>query len=130
MALARSGKAYSWGYAGKGLLGREKVLKDADPPGAAPRETHTLALPVGLGIAFNQTFKAADSAFIWDNLFENIEGLHQKEAEDKAGGQAHPMASKMGDEEETVKQIACSSANTVALTRSGEVHVLGDNTYS
>ena len=40
------------------------------------------------------------------------------------------MGSKMGDEEETVKQIACSSANTVALTRSGEVHVLGDNTYS
>jgi alpha-tubulin suppressor-like RCC1 family protein len=130
MALARSGKAYSWGYAGKGLLGREKVLKDADPSAdAPPRETHMLALPVGLGIAFNQTFKATDTAFIWDNLFENIEGLHQRDGEDKAG-QAHLIASKMEDEEETVKQIACSSANTVALTRSGEVHVLGDNTYS
>ena len=56
-----------------------------------------LALPVGLGIAFNQTFKAADTSFIWDNLFENIEGLNHREAEDKAGMHHQQAASKMLD---------------------------------
>jgi alpha-tubulin suppressor-like RCC1 family protein len=52
MALTRSGKAFSWGYKGKGLLGRQDDGFNG------------VALPVGQGLSFNQIFKVGRSNFV------------------------------------------------------------------
>ena len=48
MALSESKKVYSWGYSGKGLLGRSANTKS---------KFNAIPLPVGHGLGFNQPFK-------------------------------------------------------------------------
>ena len=48
-----------------------------------------------------------------------------------AGGQGGKGGDGKGDDQAApyVKQVCCGSVNTLALTSSGEVYVLGDNSF-
>ena len=49
--MDKTGKLYTCGYPGKGLIGRAK-------------DFYTLPLPLGLGLSYTQTFKSLNSSFV------------------------------------------------------------------
>ena len=113
LALSKKGIAYSWGYRGKGLLGRST-------------EQSGLALPIGPGQGqpgFSHSFMIGQTSFI----------VGHKEGgggEYAAGQNAQAKQDKDDDYgEHSVKQVSCGAVNTLALTSTGDVYVLGDNSY-
>jgi alpha-tubulin suppressor-like RCC1 family protein len=109
LALAKSGKGYSWGYQGRGVLGR--ATRSGDYPG--------IALPIGTGKG-HEIRICVDRDFLEKNIKAAYDVTAKKD-------EAEVAADDLPDVR--VTELVAGAVNTVALTNTGDVYVLGDNTY-
>jgi alpha-tubulin suppressor-like RCC1 family protein len=106
LALSKNGKLFSWGYKGKGLLGRRV---DSDTMGTALGVENLL--PIRIGLTDFQKLQSERAAEAGIKNWMAKAGMNNAVAQDY-----------------TVKQVCCAFSNTMALTSTGNVYVLGDNT--
>jgi alpha-tubulin suppressor-like RCC1 family protein len=111
MAVSENGVCYSWGYGGKGLLGRghSSLTQIALPIGSEFVKRYSLSVKIGV------------SGFITKYLTDIIKqntGASQSKCKEHAHNSPYFM-----------QQVCCSSNNTYAMTNKGEIFVIGDNTF-
>lgn len=107
MSLTNSGKLFSWGYKGKGLLGRKVVGND---------------FAIGYQLSPKKEIKGSFNL----SLTEFLKEFYEDKEEDQGQGKG----TKKLVQRYFIKQVVCMHHNTVALTNVGEVLVLGSNNYS